>query len=326
MEWALRYAGAALAGDADTLLPRRHDPIPTIAEDGRVVLLSPELAGFASPRVRRLHLRLGARDPAGRDRAGGRRAPAGWIAEYLSGVEACRGGLCLLRVLRRRPCGEPVLRARPVRRHPDPALPQQQDLPTGRSSRPCPSSLTATVAGANLTERLRGDARPGGAGGRGGGHLAGPGGGGRHRRDRPSRAGAPSRTRSRRSTSSPTGPGRPAASPPTRSSASGCPRSDPRGGRRECGRQRRRRPRRRRPSSSRSPGRRRRRRVVRRRLVVRRRRRMASRPVPPSSRCNAARSVLGEWYFNSRATFVCLALARPRPMARPPRTEIAGQP
>ncbi len=48
VEWALRFAGATLAGEADTLLPRRHDPIPTVAHDGAVVLLSPELAGFAS--------------------------------------------------------------------------------------------------------------------------------------------------------------------------------------------------------------------------------------------------------------------------------------
>ena len=46
VEWALRFAGAMLAGDGDALLPRRHDPIPTIAYDGGVVLLSPELAGF----------------------------------------------------------------------------------------------------------------------------------------------------------------------------------------------------------------------------------------------------------------------------------------
>ncbi len=48
VEWALRFAGATLAGQADDLLPRRHDPIPTIGHDGRVVLLSPELAGFTS--------------------------------------------------------------------------------------------------------------------------------------------------------------------------------------------------------------------------------------------------------------------------------------
>ena len=90
VEWALRYAGAALAGDSDGLLPRRHDPIPTIAEDGRVVLLSPELAGFDSPAygdftsgsVLTTSLAEIVQTAAER--------PQGWIAEYLSGVESCR--------------------------------------------------------------------------------------------------------------------------------------------------------------------------------------------------------------------------------------------
>jgi uncharacterized protein len=90
VEWALRYAGASLAGDADTLLPRRHDPIPTIAQDGRVVLLSPELAGFDSASYGDfssgsvLETSLDDIVGAAADR------PDGWIAEYLSGVEACR--------------------------------------------------------------------------------------------------------------------------------------------------------------------------------------------------------------------------------------------
>src|SRR5262249_8319878 len=50
IEWALRYAGACLAGTDDELLPRQLDPIPAIGYDGSVVLLSPELAGFADPR------------------------------------------------------------------------------------------------------------------------------------------------------------------------------------------------------------------------------------------------------------------------------------
>jgi len=90
VEWALRYAGAALAGDADELLPRRHDPIPTIAYDGRVVLLSPELAGFTSPRYGDFSSGSVLDQPLSRivESAAGR--PTGWIAEYLSGVEACR--------------------------------------------------------------------------------------------------------------------------------------------------------------------------------------------------------------------------------------------
>ena len=58
-------------------------------------------------------------------------------------------------------------------------------------------------------------------------------------------------------------------------------------------------------------------------LDARRRWRRAARPgrtaaAPASSACRRSKSVCGPPYFNSRATFVCLALARPRPMARPP--------
>jgi uncharacterized protein len=90
VEWALWYAGATLAGQADDLLPRRIDPIPTIAQDGSVVLMSPELAGFsdrgygsfASGNV----LTTGLAEMLERTAA----EPRGWIAEYLRGVEACR--------------------------------------------------------------------------------------------------------------------------------------------------------------------------------------------------------------------------------------------
>jgi uncharacterized protein len=90
VEWALRYASAVLAGDADDLLPRRHDPIPTIAQDGRMMLLSPELAGFSSARYADFtsgsvrDTPLAAIVSAAADR------PDGWIAEYLTGVERCR--------------------------------------------------------------------------------------------------------------------------------------------------------------------------------------------------------------------------------------------
>jgi uncharacterized protein len=90
VEWVLRYAGAALAGSSDELLPRRHDPIPTIAQDGQVVLLSPELAGFTSNEYGDFS------SGSVRDRslddivAEAARSPSGWIAEYLTGVEACR--------------------------------------------------------------------------------------------------------------------------------------------------------------------------------------------------------------------------------------------
>ena len=90
VEWALRYAGAALAGSADELLPRRHDPIPTIAQDGRVVLLSPELAGFADERYGDFASGSVLETPLAQIVATAAAAPAGWIAEYLDGVEACR--------------------------------------------------------------------------------------------------------------------------------------------------------------------------------------------------------------------------------------------
>jgi len=92
VEWSLRYAEAVLDAREDDLLPRRLDPIPTVAYDGSVVLLSPELAGFTDPRygdfasgnvlatpLPRI-LRSVAADPASTP----------WIGEFLRGVEACR--------------------------------------------------------------------------------------------------------------------------------------------------------------------------------------------------------------------------------------------
>ena len=90
VEWALRYAGAVLAGAADTLLPRRHDPIPTISHDGHVVLLSPELAGFSSPQYGDFTSGSVRDRPLSEIVASAAAAPTGWIAEYLRGVEACR--------------------------------------------------------------------------------------------------------------------------------------------------------------------------------------------------------------------------------------------
>jgi len=90
VEWALRYAGATLSGDPDALLPRRHDPIPTIAQDGRVVLLSPELAGFSSPKYGDFASGSVLQTPLARIVADAAAGPTGWIAEYLTGVESCR--------------------------------------------------------------------------------------------------------------------------------------------------------------------------------------------------------------------------------------------
>jgi uncharacterized protein len=90
IEWALRYAGAALAGTDDDLLPRQHDPIPVVAENGRVVLLSPELAGFTDPRYGDFASGTVPDTPLHEIVAQAAARPDGWLAEYLTGVEACR--------------------------------------------------------------------------------------------------------------------------------------------------------------------------------------------------------------------------------------------
>jgi uncharacterized protein len=89
VEWTLRYAGAVLDGTADEVLPRQLDPIPTVAHDGSVVLLSPELAGFTHPSYgdfssgNVLHTSLP-------EIIANAAAGTGWIGEFLTGVEACR--------------------------------------------------------------------------------------------------------------------------------------------------------------------------------------------------------------------------------------------
>jgi uncharacterized protein len=90
VEWALRYAGAALAGTEDGLLPRQLDPIPAIGQDGSVVLLSPELAGFSDPRYGDFSSGNVLERPLHEIVAAAAERPDGWIGEYLSGVEACR--------------------------------------------------------------------------------------------------------------------------------------------------------------------------------------------------------------------------------------------
>jgi uncharacterized protein len=88
IEWSLRYAGAVLDGTADHVLPRQLDPIPTVAHDGSVVLLSPELAGFRDPRYGDFTSGNVLTTPLGEilDRA----AETPWIGEFLDGVEECR--------------------------------------------------------------------------------------------------------------------------------------------------------------------------------------------------------------------------------------------
>lgn len=88
VEWSLRYAAAVLDGTADDLLPRRLDPIPTIAYDGSVVLLSPELAGFHDARYGDFTSGNVLTTGLAEILAGAAGTP--WIAEFLRGVEQCR--------------------------------------------------------------------------------------------------------------------------------------------------------------------------------------------------------------------------------------------
>jgi uncharacterized protein len=88
VEWSLRYAAAVLDGTADDVLPRRLDPIPTVAHDGSVVLLSPELAGFHDLRYGDFTSGNVLTSPLGEILAEAATTP--WIAEFLRGVENCR--------------------------------------------------------------------------------------------------------------------------------------------------------------------------------------------------------------------------------------------
>jgi uncharacterized protein len=90
IEWALWYAANSLDGTAGDLLPRQIDPIPTIAYDGSVVLLSPELAGFGDDHYGDFASGNVIETPLDALVRGVATAPDGWIAEYLDGVEACR--------------------------------------------------------------------------------------------------------------------------------------------------------------------------------------------------------------------------------------------
>ncbi|WP_344167765.1 cyclophane-forming radical SAM peptide maturase AmcB [Pilimelia columellifera] len=88
IEWSLRYAAAVLDGDEDAVLPRQLDPIPTVAHDGAVILLSPELAGFSHPRYGDFSTGNVLATPLPELLRGAVATP--WIAEFLTGVERCR--------------------------------------------------------------------------------------------------------------------------------------------------------------------------------------------------------------------------------------------
>jgi uncharacterized protein len=89
IEWTLRFAGAVLSGTADEVLPRTLDPIPTVAADGRVFVLSPELAGFTDPEYGDFSSGSVLDESLAAILARAATSTR-WVPEYLAGVEACR--------------------------------------------------------------------------------------------------------------------------------------------------------------------------------------------------------------------------------------------
>jgi len=89
VEWALRYAAAVLDGTEDDVLPRQLDPIPTVAHDGTVILLSPELAGFTHPRYGDFSSGNVLATPLP-ELLTAAPVTTPWIGEFLAGVAACR--------------------------------------------------------------------------------------------------------------------------------------------------------------------------------------------------------------------------------------------
>ncbi|WP_282697569.1 cyclophane-forming radical SAM peptide maturase AmcB [Streptomyces sp. CC208A] len=91
LQRVLNFAGAVLQGEGTAPLPASApwDPLPTVAYDGGVVMLSPELAGFTDDRfgdfttgnVLRLGLDVLVTEAE-------ERTP--WISEFWKGVDACR--------------------------------------------------------------------------------------------------------------------------------------------------------------------------------------------------------------------------------------------
>ncbi len=77
-----------LDGTADDLLPGRLDPIPTVAYDGSVVVLSPELAGFTDSRYGDFSSGSVLTTPLHTILAAAERTT--WVGEFIDGVEACR--------------------------------------------------------------------------------------------------------------------------------------------------------------------------------------------------------------------------------------------
>lgn len=88
LEHAWRYVRAELAGAAGRWAGLPADPLPMVTWDGQVVPLSPDLAGFSSPR----HGRFSVGDVRELGLAGclARAEETPWVAEALAGVDACR--------------------------------------------------------------------------------------------------------------------------------------------------------------------------------------------------------------------------------------------
>jgi len=88
IERVLGYVAAEFDGRADEFLPRSMDPFPTVTHEGDVVLLSPELAGFADVthgsfavgNVLRTDLATLIAEAAGQR----------WVTDFRTGVDACR--------------------------------------------------------------------------------------------------------------------------------------------------------------------------------------------------------------------------------------------
>jgi uncharacterized protein len=85
---ALGYVGSVLSRHEDNRSRPRVDPLPTVAYDGSVTLISPELAGFDSPRFG--SFASGNVLDAPLNALIRRGARSAWVAEFVLGVHACR--------------------------------------------------------------------------------------------------------------------------------------------------------------------------------------------------------------------------------------------
>ncbi|MGW4206691.1 radical SAM protein [Lentzea sp. NPDC004789] len=135
LERALSYAGAVLRRDSATHRDETlFDPLPTVGHDGSVTLISPELAGFNSNRGTFSSGKRTAKHPGRDHRAIDIRRLLG--LRVRAGSQGLPAHMPVLRLLRRRTSGQPLLRARPHGWNHDQLLPEQQDFTTGGSATP----------------------------------------------------------------------------------------------------------------------------------------------------------------------------------------------